>query len=80
MLEWNDQQNTARIAQARREAIDMANAEYWAKRKFMRSIIHGIIILVLIAIISIAMIKATDDALEYELVTKPAMLKANGVR
>lgn len=80
MREWKDQINVARAEQARRDAIDAANAHYYARKNAKRVAIHRIIALVLWMVAVAAFYKATEDAIEYEYITKPAMLKANGVR
>jgi hypothetical protein len=80
MLEWKDQVNNTRTEQARRNAIDAANTHYYAKRKSRQALMHNIVRLILVAIAVVAICIEADRAMEYDLVTKPAMLKANGVR
>lgn len=80
LTEWKDQQEQARLARERAYALEANRAAYLAKKKYMRDAIKAGVITVLAVLAFLAFVNATRDALLYETETKPAMLKANGVR
>lgn len=80
LAEWKDQQEQARQARERAYALEANRDAYLAKKKYMRDALKAGIITVLAVLVFLAFVNATRDALLYESKTKPAMLKANGVR
>ena len=80
LAEWKDQQEQAQLARERAFALEANRAAYLAKKKYMRDALKAGAITVLAFLLFLALVSATKDALQYEFETKPAMLKANGVK
>ena len=80
MAEWRDQQEQARLAREKAYALEAHRAAYLSRKKMIRDSIKAGIITAVGLLLFLAFVAATRDALQYELETKPAMLKANGVR
>ena len=80
MAEWRDQQEQARQAREKAYALEAHRAAYLSRKKMIRDSIKAGIITAVGLLLFLAFVAATRDALQYELETKPAMLKANGVR
>ena len=80
MAEWRDQQEQARQAREKAYALEAHRAAYLSRKKMIRDSIKAGIITAVSVLLFLAFVSATKDALRYELETKPAMLKANGVR
>lgn len=80
MAEWRDQQEQARQAREKAYAIEAHRAAYLSRKKMVRDSIKAGIITAVSILLFLALVSATKDAMRYEWETKPAMLKANGVR
>ena len=80
MAEWRDQQEQARQAREKAYALEAHRAAYLSRKKMIRDSIKAGVITAVGLLLFLAFVAATRDALQYELETKPAMLKANGVR
>ena len=80
MAEWRDQQEQARLAREKAYALEAHRAAYLSRKKMIRDSIKAGVITAVGLLLFLAFVAATRDALQYELETKPAMLKANGVR
>lgn len=80
MAEWRDQQEQARQAREKAYAIEAHRAAYLSRKKMIRDSIKAGIITAVGVLLFLAFVSATRDAMRYEWETKPAMLKANGVR
>ena len=80
MAEWRDQQEQARQAREKAYAIEAHRAAYLSRKKMVRDSIKAGIITAVSILLFLALVSATRDAMRYEWETKPAMLKANGVR
>lgn len=80
MAEWRDQQEQARLAREKAYAIEAHRAAYLSRRKMVRDSIKAGIITAVSILLFLALVSATRDAMRYEWETKPAILKANGVR
>ena len=80
MAEWRDQQEQARLAREKAYALEAHRAAYLSRKKAIRDSIKAGVIAAVSVLLFLAFVSATKDALRYELETKPAMLKANGVR
>ena len=80
MAEWRDQQEQARQAREKAYALEAHRAAYLSRKKMIRDSIKAGIITAVGLLLFLAFVAATRDALQYELETKPTMLKANGVR
>lgn len=80
MAEWRDQQEQARQAREKAYALEAHRAAYLSRKKMIRDSIKAGVITAVGVLLFLAFVSATRDALRYEYVTKPAMLKANGVQ
>ena len=80
MAEWRDQQEQARLAREKAYALEAHRAAYLSRKKMVRDSIKAGIITAVSILLFLALVSATKDAMRYEWETKPAMLKANGVR
>jgi len=80
MAEWKDQQEQARQVRERNYALEAHRAAYLSRNRAIRDSIRAGVICGVSVLLLLAMIAAAKDALRYELETKPAILKAQGVR
>ena len=80
MAEWRDQQEQARLAREKAYALEAHRAAYLSRKKAIRDSIKAGVITAVSILLFLALVSATKDAMRYEWETKPAMLKANGVR
>ena len=80
MAEWQDQQEQARLVRERNYALEAHRAAYLSRNRVIRDSIRAGVICAVSVLLLLAMIAAAKDALRYELETKPAMLKAQGVK
>ena len=80
LAEWRHFERHAQQARRRQEALDANRQAYNARRRSIDGAIKAGIITAVSVLLFLAFVSATRDALRYELETKPAMLKANGVK
>ena len=80
MAEWQDQQEQARLVRERHYALEAHRAAYLSRNRAIRDSIRAGVICAVSALLLIGMIAAAKDALRYEWETKPAILKAQGVK
>ena len=80
MAEWQDQQEQARQARERNYALEAHRAAYLSRNRAIRDSIRAGVICGVSVLLLLAMVAAAKDALRYELETKPAILKAQGVK
>ena len=80
MAEWRDQQEQARLAREKAYALEAHRAAYLSRKKAIRDSIKAGVIAAIGFLLFLALFQATKDAMRYEWETKPAILKANGVR
>ena len=80
MAEWQDQQEQARQVRNRAYALEAHRAAYLSRNRAIRDSIRAGVICAVSALLLLGMIAAAKDALRYEWETKPAILKAQGVR
>ena len=80
MAEWQDQQEQAQQVRDRAYALEAHRAAYLSRNRAIRDSIRAGVICAVSVLLLLAMIAAAKDALRYELETKPAILKAQGVR
>ena len=80
MAEWKDQQEQARQVREKTYALEAHRAAYLSRNRAIRDSIRAGVICAVSVLLLLAMIAAAKDALRYELETKPAILKAQGVR
>lgn len=80
MAEWRDQQEQARLAREKAYALEAHRAAYLSHKKMVRDSIKVGILTALGLLLFWAFIAITRDAMVYEYETKPALLKAHGVK
>jgi hypothetical protein len=80
LAEWKDQQQQAEAIRQRAYALEANRAAYLAKKKYMHDAIKAGVITAVSVLLFLMLVSATRDAIRYEWETKPAMLKANGVK
>ena len=80
LAEWKDQQEQSRLVRERNYALEAHRAAYLSRNRAIRDSIRAGVICAVSVLLLLAMIAAAKDALRYELETKPAMLKAQGVK
>ena len=80
MAEWQDQQEQARLVREKAYALEAHRAAYLSRNRAIRDSIRAGVICAVSALLLLGMIAAAKDALRYEWETKPAILKAQGVK
>jgi hypothetical protein len=80
MAEWQDQQEQARLVRERHYALEAHRAAYLSRNRAIRDSIRAGVICAVSALLLLGMIAAAKDALRYEWETKPALLRAQGVK
>ena len=80
MAEWKDQQEQARLVRERHYALEAHRVAYLSRNRAIRDSIRAGVICAVSALLLLGMIAAAKDALRYEWETKPAILKAQGVK
>ena len=80
MAEWRDQQEQARQAREKAYALEAHRAAYLSRKKAIRDSIKAGVIAAIGFLLFLAFFQATKDAMRYEWETKPALLRAQGVR
>jgi hypothetical protein len=80
MAEWQDQQEQAQQVRNRAYALEAHRAAYLSRNRAMRDSIRAGVICAVSVLFLLGMIAAAKDALQYEWETKPAILKAQGVK
>jgi uncharacterized protein YaiL (DUF2058 family) len=80
VAEWQDQQRQAVELRERVYALEAYRDAYKARKRKQREAINVGVASAVFALLAWALIANLPAALRYETVTKPAMLKANGVK
>ena len=80
MAEWRHFQYEETEKRLKREALEQHRDAYLGRKKAMRDAIKAGIITAVSVLLFLALVSATRDAMRYEWETKPALLKANGVK
>jgi hypothetical protein len=80
MAEWQDQQEQTRLARERVYALEAHRTAYLNRNRAVRDSIRAGVICAVSVLLLLGMISAAKDALRYEWETKPALLRAQGVR
>jgi len=80
MAEWQDQQEQTRLARERVYALEAHRTAYLSRNRAVRDSIRAGVICAVSVLLLLGMINAAKDALRYEWETKPALLRAQGVR
>ncbi len=80
MAEWQDQQEQTRQVRERAYALEAHRTAYLSRNRAVRDSIRAGVICAVSVLLLLCMISAAKDALRYEWETKPALLRAQGVR
>ena len=80
MAEWQDQQEQTRQAREKANALESHRTAYLSRNRAVRDSIRAGVICAVSVLLLLGMIAAAKDALRYEWETKPALLRAQGVR
>jgi uncharacterized membrane protein YvbJ len=80
LAEWRHFERHAQQARRRQEALDANRQAHNARRRNIDGAIKAGIITAVTVLLFLMLVSATRDAIRYEWETKPAMLKANGVK
>jgi hypothetical protein len=80
MAEWKDQQEQSRLVREKAYALEAHRVAYLTRKKAIRDSVKAGVITAVSVLIFLAAIAATRDAMRYEWETKPALLKAQGVK
>jgi hypothetical protein len=80
LAEWRHFQTLEINKRNRQNALDANRAAYLGRKRAIRDSIRAGVVTALTVLLFLALVSATRDAIGYEWETKPAMLKANGVK
>ena len=78
--EWQDQQAQAQKLRERHYALEANRDAYLGRKKAVRDSIRAGVVTAVAVMLFLALVSATRDAMRYEYQTKPAALKAQGVK
>jgi hypothetical protein len=80
LAEWRHFQRHETEKRLKREALESHRDAYLGRKKAVRDSIRAGVVTAVTVLLFLALVSATRDAIRYEYETKPAMLKANGVK
>jgi predicted nucleic acid-binding Zn-ribbon protein len=80
LVEWRHFQRHETEKRLKREALEAHRAAYLSRNRAMRDAIRAGVVCAVSVLLLLGMLAAAKDALQYEWQTKPAILKAQGVR
>jgi len=80
MAEWQDQQEQAQKLRERHYALEANRDAYLGRKRAVRDSIRAGVVTAIAVMLFLALVSATRDAMRYEYQTKPAALKAQGVK
>jgi len=80
LAEWRHFQTLEINKRNRQNALDANRAAYLGRKRAIRDSIRAGVVTAVTILLFLMLVSATRDAMRYEWETKPAMLKANGVR
>jgi uncharacterized membrane protein YvbJ len=78
--EWQDQQEQAQRLRERHYALEANRSAYLGRKRAVRDSIRAGVVTAVSVLLFLALVSATRDAMRYEWETKPAILKAQGVK
>jgi uncharacterized membrane protein YvbJ len=78
--EWRDQQEQAQKLMERHYALEANRDAYLGRKRAVRDSIRASVVTAVAVMLFLALVSATRDAMKYEYQTKPAILKAQGVK
>jgi predicted nucleic acid-binding Zn-ribbon protein len=80
LAEWRHFQRHETEKRLKREALESHRDAYLGRKRAVRDSIRAGVVTAVTILLFLMLVSATRDAMRYEWETKPAMLKANGVR
>jgi hypothetical protein len=80
LAEWRHFQTLEINKRNRQNALDANRAAYLGRKRAIRDSIRAGVVTAVTILLFLMLVSATRDAIRYEYETKPAMLKANGVK
>jgi hypothetical protein len=80
LAEWRHFQRHETEKRLKREALESHRDAYLGRKKAVRDSIRAGVVTAVSLMLFLAFLSATCDAMRYEWQTKPAMLKAQGVK
>jgi hypothetical protein len=80
LAEWRHFQTLEINKRNRQNALDANRSAYLGRKRAVRDSIRAGVITAVTVLLFLMLVSATRDAIRYEWETKPAMLKANGVK
>jgi hypothetical protein len=80
LAEWRHFQTLEINKRNRQNALDANRSAYLGRKRVVRDSIRAGVVTAVTILLFLMLVSATRDAMRYEWQTKPAMLKANGVK
>jgi hypothetical protein len=80
LAEWRHFQTLEINKRNRQNALDANRAAYLGRKRVVRDSIRAGVVTAVTILLFLMLVSATRDAMRYEWETKPAMLKAHGVK
>jgi hypothetical protein len=80
LAEWRHFQTLEINKRNRQNALDANRSAYLGRKRAIRDSIRAGVVTAVTILLFLMLVSATRDAIRYEWETKPAMLKANGVK
>jgi hypothetical protein len=80
LAEWRHFQTLEINKRNRQNALDANRAAYLGRKRVVRDSIRAGVVTAVTILLFLMLVSATRDAMRYEWETKPAMLKAQGVK
>ena len=80
LAEWRHFQRHETEKRLKREALESHRDAYYGRKRAVRDSIRAGVVTAVTVMLLLALISATRDAMRYEWETKPAILKAQGVK
>jgi hypothetical protein len=80
LAEWRHFQTLEINKRNRQNALDANRSAYLGRKRVVRDSIRAGVVTAVTILLFLMLVSATRDAMRYEWETKPAMLKANGVK
>jgi hypothetical protein len=80
LAEWRHFQTLEINKRNRQNALDANRAAYLGRKRVVRDSIRAGVVTAVTILLFLMLVSATKEAMRYEWETKPAMLKAQGVK
>jgi hypothetical protein len=80
LAEWRHFQTLEINKRNRQNALDANRSAYFGRKRVVRDAIRAGVVTAVTILLFLMLVSATKEAMRYEWETKPAMLKAHGVK